>query len=77
MSGDAMLKLQGRKIFLPGFRGKTVTIRLLPLELCISVEATERGNLAIGVMVRHVTMTGAQWQHRVLYENTLEIRSKS
>ena len=47
MSGDAMLKLQGRKIALPGFRGKTVIIRLLPFELCISMESTEREDLAI------------------------------
>ena len=70
MSGDAMLKLQGRKIFLPGFRGKTVIIRLLPLELCISVEATERGDLTVEVTILHITVKGAQWQHRVLYENT-------
>ena len=70
MSGDAMLKLQGRKIFLPGFRGKTVIIRLLPLELCISVEATERGDLTIEVTILHITVNGAQWQHRVLYEKT-------
>ena len=70
MSGDAMLKLQGQKIFVPGFRGKTVIIRLLPLELCISVEVTDRGDLAIGVTVLHITMNGAQRQHRVLYENT-------
>ena len=70
MSGDAMLKLQGRKIFVPGFRGKTVIIRLLPLELCISVEATERGDLAIGVTILHITMDGSQRQHRVLYDST-------
>ena len=70
MSGNAMLKLQGRKIFLTGFRGKTVIIRLLPLELCISVEATERGDLAIGVTILHITMDGSQRQHRVLYEST-------
>ena len=70
MSGDAMLKLQGQKIFVPGFRGKTVIIRLLPLELCISVEATDRGDLAIGVMILHITMDGSQRQHRVLYEGT-------
>ena len=70
MSGDAMLKLQGWKIFVPGFRGKTVIIRLLPLELCISVEATERGDLAIGVTILHITMDGSQRQHRVLYDST-------
>ena len=70
MSGDAMLKLQVRKIFVPGFRGKTVIIRLLPLELCISVEATERGDHAIGVTILHITMEGSQRQHRVLYEST-------
>ena len=70
MSGDAMLKLQGQKIALQGFRGKTVIIRLLPLELCVSVESTERGDLDIGVTILHITMCGAQRQHRVLYENT-------
>ena len=61
MSGDAMLKL---------LRGKTVIIRLLPLELCISVEATERGDLAREVTNLHITMDGSQRQHRVLYEST-------
>ena len=70
MSGDAMLKLQGRKILVPGFRGKTVIIRLLPLELCVNVDTTEGGNLAIGVTILHITMDGSQRQHRVLYENT-------
>ena len=70
MSGDAELKLQGRKIFVPGFRGKTVIVRLLPLELCVNVDTIEGGDLAVRVTIRHITMDGAQHQHRVLYENT-------
>ena len=70
MSGDAKLKLQGRKIFVPGFRGKTVIVRLLPLELCVHVDSTEGGDLAVRVTIKHITIDGAQHQHKVLYENT-------
>ena len=67
MSGEAKLKLQGRKIFVPGFRGK---IRLLPLELCVHVDRAEGGDLSVGVTIKHIDINGDQHHHRVLYDNT-------
>ena len=70
MSGDAKLKLQGWKIFVPGFRGKTVIVRLLPLELCVHVDRAEGGDLSVRVTIKHIDIDGEQHHHRVLYENT-------
>ena len=67
MSGEAQLKLQGRKIFVPGFRGK---IRLLPLELCVHVDRAEGGDLSVRVTIKHIGIDGDQHHHRVLYNNT-------
>ena len=69
MSGPAELKLQGRKIFVPGFKGKTVIVRLLPLELHVHVDCTERGNLSVRVTIKHINIEGDQHHHRVLYTN--------
>ena len=69
MSGPAELKLQGRKIFVPGFKGKTVIVRLLPLELCVHVDCTEGGNLSVRVTIKHINIEGDQHHHRVLYTN--------
>ena len=69
MSGAAKLNLQGRKIFVPGFRGKTVIVRLLPLELCVHVDRAEGGDLSVRVTIKHIDIDGEQHHHRVLYEN--------
>ena len=70
MSGEAQLKLQGRKIFVPGFKGKTVIVRLLPLELCVHVDHVEGGDLSVRVTIKHIDIEGDQHHHRVLYNNT-------
>ena len=67
---NAMSKLHAKKkMNMWSCMGKSVTIGLLPLELRISVEYTERDIVSLMVTIVHVSTCecGKHRQHRILY----------